>query len=608
MAEAGETRKPVDRWCCCTLMSQVQRQYIIVLGRSDPAHRSARVKRALEEFRRAPFEFVDPATEERVPLKILLFSGGSPKTRTPEALLMMEFAAQHGVDRKFMRAESTSRTTVENLLNCSALLQSWYPSAPAYLRPRLTICTSSFHIKRAVVLSRMILHGYELDFIHTREPVSLEMQEHEWRLLRAFLEPLTEAELETPVQYEACAGAGAAAGAEAGTEAGAGAGAGAVASAAESGDGSSFVFYLHPAQGTPLCERLAAFWAASERICGKQGRSQRNDALKYPFHVALTSFFTLDGERAVAEVIRLGEQAFSAVARHPVLEAKPYRVPGTEPPCDYNTSGIALQAPDVSRAIGALIRSGTRYGLQSTVADGLHLTLYRHVSHSTMVSLEDSLLAAVRSALWEDVVIILWRTDRSCMTWKQVHVLKVAASATPVRRCYGYFVPDQRTQLKLQEYGFDLRAPKSSFCAELPPLERNTTFGGAHVSILRRREYHPNLVRVLQQIAEEVRTDQPWKLPKVELFHGPYQSTICFSCPILTRAATIAERLGWPRVIKEGYHLGFYSSTLHSRQTPGQIDAMVACLAQARWGFILTIEDCIGSNEFKFDWGTFVPI
>ena len=53
-------------------------------------------------------------------------------------------------------------------------------SISLYSKVNITICTSSFHIKRTIILTNLLSKGnFDFNFIHTNEPVtkSLELQE-----------------------------------------------------------------------------------------------------------------------------------------------------------------------------------------------------------------------------------------------------------------------------------------------------------------------------------------------------------------------------------------------------------------------------------------------
>jgi hypothetical protein len=132
-----------------------------------------------------------------------------------------------------------------------------------------------------------------------------------------------------------------------------------------------------------------------------------------------------------------------------------------------------------------------------------------------------------------------------------------------IKQCIGFLVPDYATQKQLEQHGFDLKAPLRSFRAEMTPLEKNTYFGGAHVSILRRRKYTEECFNILKEIAKKFKSK--WSLPHAKFYHGPYQTNIRFECQKLTQAALEAQKLGWDEVVLNQYHIGIYSDSLDTR-------------------------------------------
>jgi uncharacterized SAM-binding protein YcdF (DUF218 family) len=168
---------------------------IIVLGNRTQDIMEKRVLRALKEFYGSPYEYIEPPNS--LPTKMLLFSGGSSDgVSKPEGAVMMhDFALTKGVDEKFVVVEDKSRTTVENLVNCKEILERYHRYHHLGCRPTITICTSTFHIRRAIVLSKLILPEYELSFIHTEEKVPENIQRHEWNLLVRYLDNMCEAQM-----------------------------------------------------------------------------------------------------------------------------------------------------------------------------------------------------------------------------------------------------------------------------------------------------------------------------------------------------------------------------------------------------------------------------
>ncbi len=169
------------------------------------------------------------------------------------------------------------------------------------------------------------------------------------------------------------------------------------------------------------------------------------------------------------------------------------------------------------------------------------------------------------------------------------------------RCCYGYFVPDREAQRQLAELGFDLDAPKRSWDTRQPA----TCFGGAHVSVLKRREFSPDC---LEQLRVAAGCTRHWRAPAMSLREGwqaKPQATVDFRCSQLRAAASAAKEAGWPDVNQDKYHVGLYNSTLEQKLSPEYAAAMIDCLQHAGWGWVLSIDD--GNELFKFDWETFIP-
>jgi len=169
--------------------------YIIVLGNRNQDIMEKRVMRALKEFYSSPYEYIE--SPNSLPTKMLLFSGGSSDgVSKPEGAVMMhDFALSKGVAEKFVVMEDKSRTTVENLVNCKEILERYHRYHHLGCRPVITICTSTFHMRRAIVLSKLILPEYGLSFIHTEEEVPENIQRHEWNLLVRYLDNMCEAQM-----------------------------------------------------------------------------------------------------------------------------------------------------------------------------------------------------------------------------------------------------------------------------------------------------------------------------------------------------------------------------------------------------------------------------
>ena len=182
---------------------------------------------------------------------------------------------------------------------------------------------------------------------------------------------------------------------------------------------------MHPAPGTRLYKYLSEFWVIAKRVCGPYGSRYTNDAIKYPFHVTLTSFFRLNDQTKLTELIDIAKTVFKDISSTPVIDSTPYDITPYNVPRGFthglNMSGLKLSAPQVTKAIHKLTDKASGYGVKSKVANDLHLTLYNKVNHIIRDSLECSKPPVIRATPWDKVRIILWETNDSYSYWKQVH-------------------------------------------------------------------------------------------------------------------------------------------------------------------------------------------
>ena len=172
---------------------------IIVLGNRNKDITEKRVNRAIKELQSTPYVIFDPAGVPKYVTKLLFSGGSSDGVSKPEgAIMMQDYALTKGLERECMVVEDKSRTTVENLHFCRVMLEDSYPyNEVGWWRPEIVICTSSFHIKRATVLAKLImpLYSSEMSFIHTEEEVSKEQQNHEWSLLFNYINGMCNMEI-----------------------------------------------------------------------------------------------------------------------------------------------------------------------------------------------------------------------------------------------------------------------------------------------------------------------------------------------------------------------------------------------------------------------------
>lgn len=144
---------------------------IIVLGNSDPEILKKRMDRAIKEFTSSPYEYIRDGNV--IANKFILISGG------PSATKMKEYALSKHVGEKFLVLEDKSKNTIENIMFSNKLLDNAFQHGMSFLRPSVIICTSSFHIKRSMVIAKMLMCNYNTSFIDTCEDVTYEEYQRE---------------------------------------------------------------------------------------------------------------------------------------------------------------------------------------------------------------------------------------------------------------------------------------------------------------------------------------------------------------------------------------------------------------------------------------------
>nr|QBK87418.1 MAG: protein of unknown function DUF218 [Marseillevirus LCMAC201] len=165
-------------------------EIIIILGNRNIPILKERVVRALEYFYLSPAEITSDFFPEPQIVKYILFSGGASDGKSkPEGAVMMEKYCTGKIDPKFCLLETTSRNTAENLINSKQLIEKMFPSN--FTQPKITICTSTFHIKRSMILTELIFRNYTTNFVHTHEQINHTEYQREAQLLNTFLDQYT---------------------------------------------------------------------------------------------------------------------------------------------------------------------------------------------------------------------------------------------------------------------------------------------------------------------------------------------------------------------------------------------------------------------------------
>ena len=162
-------------------------EIIIVLGNSKQEVITKRAKRACEYFKATPSKVYSELTGFVEIVKYLIFSGGTNVVSKPEGVMMYEYALKNGIEEKCCIIEKKSRNTIENLRFSKEIIDKMFSNTLDY-RPQITICTSSFHMKRAIVLAKLMFEGYQLKFIHTGEHINKEEYMREAHMLNNTLD------------------------------------------------------------------------------------------------------------------------------------------------------------------------------------------------------------------------------------------------------------------------------------------------------------------------------------------------------------------------------------------------------------------------------------
>ena len=141
------------------------REVIVVLGNSNDSILTKRIDRAVREFKSSRCEMY--TNVGLFSTKMILFSG--VEAHTASNICERVF----NINKKFFIKEDKSATTYQNIIFTLDLLNKLYPHS----KPEITICTSSFHINRAMLLCQFILvpNGYNVRYIHTEESIPMNL-------------------------------------------------------------------------------------------------------------------------------------------------------------------------------------------------------------------------------------------------------------------------------------------------------------------------------------------------------------------------------------------------------------------------------------------------
>ena len=143
----------------------------LVLGNSHLKIMEKRVDTALRKYEQLKDE------------KCYMILSGGGKNET-EAEYMYNYASKY-VDKKYLICEDKSLSTFENLIFSYQIITDLFPKEPI----ELIICTSSFHLKRTIIMANLLLKekNYNLFFIHTNEFITTEESKRELNLIDQFM-------------------------------------------------------------------------------------------------------------------------------------------------------------------------------------------------------------------------------------------------------------------------------------------------------------------------------------------------------------------------------------------------------------------------------------
>lgn len=162
--------------------------YVFVLGCKDQKTSEKRVARACEFYReKSSTSDSGPEYGEFSNIVKLIFSGMN------EAEQMKSHATEfYGIPERDCMTENDSVNTIQNITNCKNLIgEAVLGYAPSSHeegftdRKKICICTSTYHISRAVIIAKSILKDFNciIEVIHTNEKISQQEFDRESKFL-----------------------------------------------------------------------------------------------------------------------------------------------------------------------------------------------------------------------------------------------------------------------------------------------------------------------------------------------------------------------------------------------------------------------------------------
>ena len=155
---------------------------IIILGNSKSSVMDKRINRALVEYNKPLYNESDDAESDLVPRKRFILITGTPT----ETRYMYNYLIEKEVHNGDIAVDDKACNTVSNLINSANIITSSLAINPT----RITVCTSTYHIKRSIVISRVVMGKWIpiVDYIHTNENVTETEAARENNCLSYFLD------------------------------------------------------------------------------------------------------------------------------------------------------------------------------------------------------------------------------------------------------------------------------------------------------------------------------------------------------------------------------------------------------------------------------------
>lgn len=166
-------------------------QIIIVIGNDNTEIMKKRLDIAIKEFKSSQIRRYSYVSNNYIPCKKFLLTGGSlDENGISNAEKMKQYAISQGVDPSVIIVDDKSKNTVESIINSEKIIRKSFSGCEVYT-PHIVICTSSFHMTRVLFISKIYFGKYKVSFIHTNETVTKEEKMYENHAILRFIESYT---------------------------------------------------------------------------------------------------------------------------------------------------------------------------------------------------------------------------------------------------------------------------------------------------------------------------------------------------------------------------------------------------------------------------------